>query len=357
VKNIFRSLFYLTLGFGIFESISGCNRPSVSNQMSNITFVAPNKSELLAKVTKLNETLPANKSFCFAVTVKGQGIEESVGTIDKCQSSVGLSAGFVLDGELLTLDVPKGSSRNFDLYLYLAEPGTVCPVFNSSFLSTNEAYSKTYKVGSALGVSLAHNEETVAINLEFKGVAQNLAADLGRVSCSDQSVPIVEVPLIPKLRAVLYSDGSIVEAGFDVSILSKSWIESFFNLLVDTFDLYHIEAIGNGHNTVQDLMTAGGITVPPYLHSFTADPLSGELYALSDGGDILKISRTDGSLVDYSCPFSTCNLPMWVQSISVGRGGKLYALDHSGQIYEVQSTGLSLLADAVLPSVVQVLYY
>lgn len=341
----------------MFDSISGCNRPSVSNQMSNITFVAPNKSELMAKVIKLNETLPANKSFCFAVTVKGQGIEESVGTIDRCQSSIGLSAGFVQDGELLTLDIPKGSSRNFDLYLYLAEPGTVCPVFNSSFLSTNDAYLKTYRVGSALGVNLAQNEETVVINLDFRGVAQNLAADLGRVSCSDQATPVIEVPSTPRLRAALYSDGSVVEAGVDISILSKSWIESFFSLLVDTFDLYHIEAIGNGHSSVQDLMTAGGITVPPYLHSFSTDPLSGDLFALSDGGDILKVSKTDGSLMDYTCPFSTCNLPLWVQSISVGRGGKLYALDHSGQIYEVQSSGLSLLADAVLPSVVQVLYY
>jgi hypothetical protein len=304
----------------------------------------------------------------------------------------------------LTLEVPKGTGREFELFLYLAEPGTICPAFNSSYLSISQAYLRTYKVGKAVGVDLTQDNESVSINLDFRGISQNLLADLGQTTCLDEDVvlppaepfptttPIVvpeptpepspvttpvvtpepspvttpvvtpepsptPTPTPPRLRALLFSDGSIVEAGLDTSILSKSWIESFFILLFDIFDLSHIEAIGNASNSIQDLMTAGGIVVPPYLHSFSTDPITGDLYALGEGGDIYQVSKTDGSLLNFTCPFSSCQLPMWVQSISVGTNGKLYALDHAGQIYELQTTGLALLTDAVSPAVMQVLYY
>jgi hypothetical protein len=386
MKAYFQFLIYISLYCFSVILNTGCSRPNINGKTSVISIMTPKRSEIVSKVKTFSQALPDNKVYCFAITVKGTGIEEVKSSADLCQASLGLSSGFVQESESLTLDVPKGSDRSFELFLYLAEPGTVCPVLNDSFFSNIVAYSKTYQVGKTSSVNLTQDNESVEIELDFKGLAQNLMVDSGLSSCSVVTVispvpsPIVEQPLpspietppvvvepspvisplpppAPKLWAMLYSDGSIVEAGLDVSTLNKSWIESFFTLLADVFDLAHIEAIGAAHNTTQDLMTSGGIVVPPYLHSFSTDPVTGDLFALGEGGDIYKIDKSNGSITSFTCPFSSCQLPQWVQSISVGRDGNIFALDHAGQIYHLEATGLALLTDAVSPSVVQVLYY
>lgn len=168
-------------------AVTACNRAKPKTS-STISIRAPGDPAFLGKSdTQSLATIPAGRKVCYGVTVTGPGI--TTNPPSTCNPNTGLIAGFVEANGLLELNVPRGTGRQIDLYLYLMNSGDngPCPKMNAAF-SANELL-QTYRIGSALNISLVNDVETVAIAADFPGVSSNLAQQLSLpASCTAGAV-------------------------------------------------------------------------------------------------------------------------------------------------------------------------
>ncbi len=343
----------------------GCDRSSLDKDSTKINLQLPTSEKIYESVKSFSQTLPIGKQICFAVNVTGPNIPNLISSSGNCHGSFGSFAGFKEEGSNLSIDVLKGSDRNFELYMYLADAGTLCPSLNENFFTSNLNHAKTYLVGKTSGVNINQDSQNVTINLQFQGLNNSLLANSGNTSCGSNS------DINAKLRGMLFSDGSVEKvddslAGGTSTLLSNPIINSIFISALNFFDLSNLQiftsstTLGQGVTTNSlldlDLSTSN---IPEYLSSLSRDPITGKLFALDNSGLIYEVDSSTGEPISLqnNCPFPSCELPLWVQSISVGLSGSLFILDHTGQVYKVESSDLILLTDVVSPAVQQIVYY
>lgn len=320
--------------------LCGCTRPA--SELTSTVTIQPPRSGFFDRVSSQALTgLPAGKKACFGVEVSGPGVPQ-VSAGSSCVQ-LGIFAGFT-EGESLSLEVPRGAQRTFQLFLHLVDAADPCPDFQSGFMTSANA-QKTYLAGSATGVTIEKTEETVGISASFPGEANHLLAS-GQASC-----------LGPSLKGMLFSNGDVVDSAMQpLSVVSDATTESFYLTPLGG-------ALGVG------MMTSGGMlnfnaasarVLPPETFSLTRKPDSGVFYALLHSGRIVEVDATNGLYAEpMICPFATpnCEVPVWMQSISAGLGTSLYGLDHAGQIYQMTSTGPELTGVTVPESITQISYY
>jgi hypothetical protein len=98
---------------------------------------------------------------------------------------------------------------------------------------------------------------------------------------------------------------------------------------------------GRGSFTEASQATASGLSaeVRPQVASLTRKPDTGILYGLLHDGTIVEVNAATGDYIQLtgSCPFTTCTIPVWIQSITAGAADSLYGLDHGGTFYKIVS--------------------
>ena len=246
--------------------------------------------------------------------------------------------------------MPRGSGRNFELLVVLTEPGENCPALDASFLGKNENVYRTYVAGRAFNVNLDSDNATVDIILDFPGLMASMGEARNSV-CQPQAT----------LRGSLLSNGDIVTAGG----ITDSFLSSPINFSYYKTGLGDTRAVGVMATSGELNLFAGqSFTLPPYVLSVTRKPDSGMYIGMVADGSLVQIipNGADSTAVPLnaaSCPFftSNCQVPPWMQSLSAGFGGRLYGLDHGGQVYEIGAQG-PVFTGLTMPAVVsQVSFY
>lgn len=295
-----------------------------------------------------SQSLPAGKKACYGVHVTGAGITSMPQT---CGAQLGIYSGFVEEGGTLSLEVPRGDGRAFELIAYLVPSSETCPAWTESFGSTTTQLQSTYSVGKTLGVKLTEVEQSVAISYSFPGEANHLNATQGLVGC------------VEKLKGVLYSNGDVEDSSGNIVTGSAPMIESFYrtSLTTDVFGLGFLTSSG-----LLNFEASAPLDIPPYVRSVTRKPDTGAIYGLVGEGQIVSIAwisngaTTITELTAANCPFAVdnCQVPVWLQSISAGYFKELYGLDHAGNIYQLYSGAVAQpTTDTVPENVTQVSYY
>lgn len=181
---------------------------------SRISFKAPDR--LMSKSLSAS-AMPANRNACYGVRVSGPNI---VGPAPStCDTSPGISAGFVASGKQIELLVPRGDSRTFTLYLFLQKEGATepCPQMGTHFTAQ---FDQIYNVGSAKDVALTKPEQEIVIEAEFTGLQNHLAAQLNlSAQCLANAAPVPAIPGNPLFQV---SAGNQVMVGSGMRLLSRS---------------------------------------------------------------------------------------------------------------------------------------
>lgn len=293
--------------------------------------------------------LPVGKKACYGVKVSAPDIK---GALNSCNPVFGQYVGFKAEGQSLSIEVQKGDNRSFSLVTYLADENDTCPNWDSDFSASFARLQNTYIVGTTAAVSLKSNDETVTITYEFPGVGNNIAVQESLASC--------------KLRGSLYSNGSVLNPAGDL-ISNFETTEGYYSTSLSGVFAVGIVTTGG----ILNLGLVNPVQVPEYVFSLTRKPDTGDLFGLVGDGRIVKVilpniaagtgfvyTAAIEELTATTCPFTvpSCKVPPWMQSISAGFTSELYGLDHGGNIYSLQATGINL-EDKVSEAVRQVSYY
>jgi hypothetical protein len=330
---------------------SACSR-ATSDESTIVNFKTPTMAALKLstaqsiskqRITKA-EALPTDRKICFAINVTGPGIETQP---VKCLGSVGQVAGFTGENSELSLVLPRGNDRNFELLIFLADPDKSCPtlttdIINSSFLN------RTFISGSAKNISLTKDSETVNILLNFPGLQNSMAKDASIGTCLASG----------RLKGTLFSNGDASDANGNLTSESSPLNAAFYMAnFANIWSLSYLTSSG-------ELNTGSGSVseIPPYVFSVTRKPDSGLLYGLLHDGQIVEINISSTPTlvtVPLACPFSVaaCKVPVWMQSISAGAGDELFGLDHGGMIYRLDALGATPTDVSVGATATQVSYY
>lgn len=335
--------------------IVGCTRPE-GELSSKVTLNFPKglgSGKLFSE--SLSNPIPVGKKACFAVHVTGPGIPSE--RANACSPQVSIVGGFVEGGASISLDVPRGTDRSFDVYIYLAGTSEACPEFNLSFTEDLAKLNKIYMAGSKAGVPIQEDNEKVELSYDFPGESSPLpvthASNWSQTTCAPPE----------SLKAMLGSNGDVEDVATNTVIPSYSnpTNESFYMTTL-TLDTLGVGMVTTGGVLNFDRATPDHI--PPEVFSVTRKPDTGAFYGLLHSGKIVSLtlngaSTTYTELSTGDCPFavSNCEVPVWMQSISAGRGTKLFGLDHSGRIHQLTSSGPTETAASVPPYVTQVSYY
>lgn len=154
--------------------------------------------------------IPANRKACFGVNVLADDI---VGLPENsCNPKVGLVAGFIESGGTISLEVPRGERRTFDLYLYLAPEGDLSPCPQMPLRFSTAQLKNLYYIGTSGPVSLTKLVEEINIVASFPGLAQTFAA-VNSYPASCTSFPEIQpgFSVIPDRRVV--TGGNITLSG------------------------------------------------------------------------------------------------------------------------------------------------
>ena len=91
-----------------------------------------------------------------------------------CSPKTGVTAGFVAEGGTLSVEVPRGEARMFELYMYLQDAGSTqpCPTLGKKFSAIDLAH--VYFMGSTT-VAIRNPVEDITLVASFPGVNQTLA--------------------------------------------------------------------------------------------------------------------------------------------------------------------------------------
>lgn len=349
-----RLLICLTLLLGSVLSQS-CQRPSTSaNGNSVVDFQVPRlTSEKLNAMGVTDGLLPTGKKACFGIDVKGPGIPAAAPS--SCSSQLGIYSGFVEEGGLLSVVVPMGEARVFRLLMLLVDTGMSCPALSAAYLSSGSPFSSIYNAGQTNPIAVNLPSMNVTINFSYTSATSSIATLEGIPACASTATHT------PGLRGILFSSGQVRNASsvpFDDpnDTLSHPTVESIWKV-----------NIAQTGSTGFGVVSTGGVltdpTLPPsevprFLQSFTRKPDTSEVFAIDHGGQVYSVSGSVATLLTSgSCPFASCDVPVWMQSISAGMGPNLYGLDHAGNIYQITSVGPSFLNQTVSPAVSQVIYY
>ncbi len=326
--------------------LSACERPTGQDSSSHVLIRTPNLA--LSASVSAQSAIPVGKKACYGVSVTGDGIGSGGG--GSCGLSVGVSAGFVDGSSTLSLEVPRGADRTFELLIYLVNSSEACPQFDPAMLSKLVDLKKIYRSGKTSGVTLNQDQQDVAIDVSFPGEDQSLATvEPAVASCSMGSM----------LKASLLSSGDIIDAnGNDLAALSSPMNAAFYiTALGGDFGIGTLSS-----SDILNLPLANAVPTPPEVFSVTRKPDSGVYYGLLHSGKIVSMDVGTGfytELDSSNCPFAVtnCDAPEWMQSISAGTGKDLFGLDHGGNIYFIRQADVDAIGVQVPANVVQVSFY
>lgn len=171
------------ISFTIFLSLMGCSRKPM--ELSKVSIEMPS---VHGKVGAL-AALPVGRVACYGVSISGSGINSIPAST--CAPALGATFGFVPAGGTLYAEVSKGTSRTFDVYLYLQPTGenNPCPNMGSAF--ANLSSQNLYNIGTLASVNLEKDVENITITTTYPGDANHLyAVNAYSSSC----LPVVTAP-------------------------------------------------------------------------------------------------------------------------------------------------------------------
>lgn len=142
---------------------------------SSISIQIPTAQQFKAQQSKLSAVKSSAIDYsllCFGVNVKGPGIDPI--PAGSCKVEQGITSDqAVKDGGTLTIDVPKGQDRVFEVYGFLrSAAGDACPTTGPDW---NWPVNKIYLLGTKSGVTLLNDSESVAIDITLPDESQNIA--------------------------------------------------------------------------------------------------------------------------------------------------------------------------------------
>ena len=276
----------------------------------------------------LFDSLPANRLQCFAVNVTGTGLP----TVNRsCSPVEGVLSPFVKAGETITLDVDSGTNRRIEVFMFLAPEGfTTCPEWDDTFRALNGInFKSTFSVGAVADIDTQPGDNPVDIVVNFPGLTQHFHAASG-----------VDAVCQVQVRSDLKSNGSLSIFGTTTSFTNSLFRNrSSFQEKGDfSQPIIHLT---QGQNLFKDGVSTPH-NIPKFIQSiaaFPGDPQS--LVGLQHDGVLKRIRISDGLITDIqaNCPFLSCKVPLWMQSISVAGDDQLYSLDQSGQVYKIGNGG------------------
>ena len=337
---------YVLLIFSIF--ILSCTRPKLDLNAPSmkINIQLPQVSQ---KVSSQSFVVPQGKKLCLAVNVTGPGIitEQPIA----CGPQVGVFSGFAPEGGTLEVDVTTGADRSFQLYAMLIESSETCPSVVGGTLTPTQA-GRVYEAGIATGINIAKAIETVNINFSMPELFRDLTTKFPINTCTASE----------GLKAQLFSNGDIknsIDLDFNLlgNILSLSYASSLMSHQAEQNLGGHL-GIGFSGGEVILCDVCAPITVPPYISSLTRKPDTGEIFGLRSDGLVVRINFLTGE-PEENCPFSSCQVPPWIQSISAGRGTSLFGVDAEGRILLLGDSSSDPIATSVVlnPAVAQVVFW
>jgi hypothetical protein len=352
MRSALALLIKLSILVGLSSFHLGCSRAQDDSSKTSVTFRTPSAgsfskiaSSLSSKTGEVSalEALPTDKKICYGINVTGPGITApSV----PCLTSVGTVAGFAPENSDLSIVVPRGSGRSFELLVALVELDADCPSLSTAGLNSS-TLNRTFISGRTDNVTLSNPEETVTIQLSFPGLDKAMAKEPNVASCLTAD----------RHKGSLYSNGDVTYASGAILSESSPIIESFY--ITPLGDVHGIGFISSSNMLNFD---SSPVNLPPQVYSLTRKPDTGGLYGLLHSGQIVEVSLSgDSTLVTIplSCPFSAigCKVPVWMQSISAGNFDELYGLDHAGTVYRIDAFGANETGFKVSEAVSQVSYY
>jgi hypothetical protein len=325
---------------------SACVRPAGKDASSRVLIQTPDLS--LAANVSTQSAIPTGQKACYGVSVTGEGIGATAG--GGCGLSVGASAGFVEGSSTLSLELPRGSDRTFELFIYLVSTTESCPKFDPTMLSKLSDLKKIYRSGKTSGVTLNQDQQNVTINVLFPGEEQSLfTVEPAVASCSMGSM----------FKGSLLSSGDVIDGqGNDMSALSSLLNAAFY--FTGLGGDFGVGTVSNSY--ILNLPLANAVVTPPEVFSVTRKPDSGVYYGLLHSGKIVSMDVGTGFYTELDsshCPFAVtnCEAPVWMQSISAGTGDELYGLDQGGNIYLIRQADVDAIGVQVPANVVQVSFY
>lgn len=315
------SFFIVVFSLFVLGVSSGCTR-EMDKKASKVTLRLPSAQGKTIGAQSIDMT-----TTCFAVNIYGEGINTSP---NSCGITVGVYSGMTKGNGNIELDVPKGSNRTIELIRYdLANASDACPTSFDPSNCSDISMCAMYRSGEALNVDTTDDEVLVTIILDSSATASYSSAEL----CSSGAI-----------KALLTSGGAVTDS-------------TGYNLIASNARHSSVSMNGSSIETWDDSGSSNfGLTVPAYVRSITRKPDSQQLYGLLTNNEVVHLDGSGGQSALTSCPFETCTIPKWIQSISAGFGKNLYGIDAGGGVYKITSTGLTKITD-VNPLINQVVIH
>jgi len=154
--------------------LANCSRPV--GEKSYLKIETPDAETLRShKIGASNTSLPASRKVCYAVNITASDIPPKSAP---CTPALGVFAGFIQEGGTIELEVPRGSGRQIDLYMYLLPQNNngPCPQSTNSFAGLDLA--SLFLVGTQQNLDLSQDTQTVTIDVQFPGLTQHIGQQM-----------------------------------------------------------------------------------------------------------------------------------------------------------------------------------
>lgn len=315
--------------------LAGCSHRDEGSKATIVRFAAPKSlpSSIASKVD-----VPSSYKVCYAVNITGPELPT---TTRSCGADLGVFSGYVAAGETMALTVKRGKDRKVTIYSYMTtDPSATCPTLGSSCDAA--VACNTYKLDSK-SVDIESDSTDVTLSANFPGLTANA------VSVEAPSSTLCKATI----AAALTTSGQIVEGSSFFNTASA-------NSAASTFTFYRrsststFEAVSRSSVSTE----SSSMKVKPVIRSMVVRPGSSNLYGVLYDGTLVAVDSTGdySTFTSSSCPFATCQLPVWFRSFSIGHNSTLFGLDYGGGVWRVDSTN-SLALVQTIPAYIQQVYF
>lgn len=150
---------------------------------SSVTIVLPSASSHKPSSQSVSALSFDFTIACFAINVTGPSVPQ---TTNSCLPTIGRFSGFQVPGTEVKLDVPQGSSRTLEVFLFnRALSSDPCPADFSAL-----APEKVTLIGSVSGIEMNQPEVTVNVTVNSPAVGENLVTqNVVPASCAATPTP------------------------------------------------------------------------------------------------------------------------------------------------------------------------
>ena len=170
--------FFNSIGLMLMALLTliGCQRPQGPGGNSSVAIAIPSAAQYMhGKIGALAIGDVDYTRLCFVALVKGPDIQTTKNT---CDVERGISSSAAGPGSSLSLDVPGGDGRVFEIYgLLRALPTDACPDATSAGFGTT--ISKVYFLGRSLPVTIDPPTATVSVDILLPQESNNLVVSSG----------------------------------------------------------------------------------------------------------------------------------------------------------------------------------